>query len=118
MGEYHVIGGRRLAGELAVQGGKNAVLPILAACVLNAGESFLTNCPNISDTLHTIEILEEIGCKVQHEGSTLYVNSKTADTFEISENLVQRMRSSIVFLGSLLARFGAAKVSYPGGCYT
>ena len=115
MGKYHVTGGRRLAGELAIHGGKNAVLPILAASVLNSGESFLTNCPNISDTRYTINILEEIGCKVTRENDGITVNSNTADTFEVSENLVRKMRSSIVFLGSLLGRFGAAKVSYPGG---
>ncbi|MCL2852865.1 MAG: UDP-N-acetylglucosamine 1-carboxyvinyltransferase [Defluviitaleaceae bacterium] len=116
MGKYHVSGGRRLAGELAIQGGKNAVLPILAASVLNSGESFLTNCPNISDTRYTVKILEEIGCKVTREDGGLLVNSNAADTFEISETLVRKMRSSIVFLGSLLGRFGAAKISYPGGC--
>ena len=116
MGKYHVTGGRRLAGELAIHGGKNAVLPILAASVLNSGESFLTNCPNISDTHYTVKILEEIGCKVTQEDGGIVVNSNVADTFEISENLVRKMRSSIVFLGSLLGRFGAAKVSYPGGC--
>jgi len=116
MGEYHIIGGRRLSGEIAVHGSKNAILPILAACVLNAGESRLTNCPNISDTLHTIDILKEIGCTVKCEGSTITVNSAMADRFEVSENLVRKMRSSIIFLGSLLTRFGAAKVSYPGGC--
>ena len=116
MGEYHIIGGRRLAGELAVHGSKNAILPILAACVLNAGESRLTNCPNISDTRYTIDILQEIGCTVKREGSTIIVNSATANESEVSESLVRKMRSSIVFLGSLLARFGAAKISYPGGC--
>ena len=116
MGEYRIIGGRRLSGELAVHGSKNAILPILAACVLNAGENCLTNCPNISDTRYTIDILKEIGCTVKHEGDTITVNSAMANEFEISEKLVRKMRSSIIFLGSLLARFGAAKISYPGGC--
>ncbi|MCL2616506.1 MAG: UDP-N-acetylglucosamine 1-carboxyvinyltransferase [Defluviitaleaceae bacterium] len=116
MGEYYVTGGCRLSGELAVHGGKNAVLPILAACMLNAGESLLTDCPNISDTRDTIEILQTLGCKVTREGSTITVNSEPADTYTIAEELARKMRSSIVFLGSLLARFGSASVSYPGGC--
>ena len=116
MGRYHVTGGRRLAGELAIQGGKNAVLPILAASVLGLGESVLTNCPNISDTRYTLKILEEMGCKVTREGGNIAVDSRPADTFQISDELARKMRSSVIFVGSLLSRFGAAKVSYPGGC--
>ncbi|MCL2618562.1 MAG: UDP-N-acetylglucosamine 1-carboxyvinyltransferase [Defluviitaleaceae bacterium] len=118
MGRYCVTGGRRIAGEIAIQGGKNAVLPILAASVLGRGESVLTNCPDISDTRYTLRILEEIGCKVTQTGGCILVDSAPADTAVVSDALAQRMRSSIVLAGSLLGRFGTARISYPGGCDT
>lgn len=116
MGEYSIVGGKRLMGEVRVQGSKNSVLPILAAAVLNASKSVIHNFPKIADTDTAVKILEEIGCLVQIQDDALLVDSSSAKNFEISEQLVQSMRSSIVFIGSLLARFGAACVSYPGGC--
>ena len=116
MGEYHINGGRRLSGRLRVCGGKNAILPILAAAVLNRGESVLRNCPRISDTFVSMDILKAIGCQVSLEGNTLRVDAAQADRWEIPEGLVREMRSSIIFLGGVLGRFGKVKISYPGGC--
>ncbi len=116
MGEYHIKGGNRLTGELKVGGAKNAILPILASVVLNSGKSIIHNCPLISDTFVSIEILEALGCKVKMEGSTLIIDSSSADSFDVPEYLVREMRSSFIFLGGVLGRFGKVKISYPGGC--
>ncbi|MCL2699636.1 MAG: UDP-N-acetylglucosamine 1-carboxyvinyltransferase [Defluviitaleaceae bacterium] len=116
MGEYHVRGGNRLTGALRIGGAKNAVLPILASTVLSGGKSVIHNCPLIADTFVTIEVLEAIGCKVTLEKSTVTVDSAPAFRYELPEEQVKKMRSSIIFLGGTLGRFGRARIGYPGGC--
>ena len=116
MGVYHITGGKKLCGQLKVGGGKNAILPILASVVLNGSESVIHNCPNIADTLISIEMLQSIGCKVKYEGDTLIVDSSTADNWNVPAHLVREMRSSFIFLGGVLSRFGKCNISYPGGC--
>jgi len=116
MGEYHIRGGRRLRGELRVRGGKNAVLPMFAAMILNGAECVLHNCPRIRDTFISAEILRCLGCKVTIEGNTVVVNSSGARDWHIPEELSGEMRSSVIFMGGLLGRFGQADISYPGGC--
>lgn len=109
-------GGRELHGSVKLQGSKNSILPILAASAATGGVSVLHNCPKLSDVEAAIAILRHIGCKVQRKGHTVIVDSSDANGFEIPDSLMREMRSSIVFLGALLARFGKAKVSAPGGC--
>lgn len=109
-------GGRELHGSVKLQGSKNSILPILAASAATGGVSVLHNCPKLSDVDAAIAILRHIGCKVQRKGHTVIVDSSDANGFEIPDSLMREMRSSIVFLGALLARFGKAKVSAPGGC--
>jgi UDP-N-acetylglucosamine 1-carboxyvinyltransferase len=116
MGEYHVCGGNRLAGALRIDGGKNAVLPILAATVLNGGTSVIHNCPMISDTIGSLKMLEAIGCKTTVDKNTITVDSSSASKYELPDELVKGMRSSIIFLGGALGRFGRAKINHPGGC--
>ena len=116
MGEYHITGGQRLNGQLSIYGGKNAVLPMLAATVLNKGISVIHNCPRISDTFMVINILKAIGADVKIEGNTIIIDSSDADNYLVPEEYVREMRSSIIFLGSVLGRFGQVKISYPGGC--
>lgn len=116
MGEYHIAGGRRLSGHLSVYGGKNAILPMLAAVVLNKDISVLHNCPRISDTFMVINILKALGADVKMEGEQITVDSSKADNYSVPEEYVREMRSSIIFLGSVLGRFGQVKISYPGGC--
>lgn len=111
-----ICGGRRLDGSVFIQGSKNAVLPILAASVLNRGECVIHNCPNLSDVDAAVEILRFIGCGVLREGDTLTVDSSCAECFSIPDELMLKMRSSVIFCGSLLARFGEAEISRPGGC--
>ncbi len=109
-------GGNALDGSVTLQGSKNSALPILAATVAACGVSVIHNCPILSDVSAAIKILEHIGCKVKCEGNTVIVDSTSAARYDISENLMREMRSSIVFLGALLSRFGKACVTPPGGC--
>lgn len=106
----------KLEGEARVQGAKNSTLPLLAASVLCRGESVFHNCPRLSDVDTSVEILEHLGCKVRRENDTLIVNSAGMTGWEIPDTLMRKMRSSIVFLGAILARMDQAALSYPGGC--
>ncbi|QUH26769.1 UDP-N-acetylglucosamine 1-carboxyvinyltransferase [Serpentinicella alkaliphila] len=116
MGKLIVRGGNKLAGEVDVSGAKNSVLPILAATVLNGGMNVIHNIPNLSDVSIMIKILVAVGCSVKKEGSTVIVDSSGLNNYEIPEYLVREMRSSIIVLGSMLARCGQVRISYPGGC--
>ena len=116
MSFFAVKGGRRLEGEATVRGAKNSVLPILAATLLNAGENVIHNCTDLRDIGSAIKILEHLGCRVKREGSTLTVDSAPANRFDVPEELMREMRSSVIFLGPMIARFGKARVFAPGGC--
>ncbi len=116
MSSYEITGGRTLEGRLAVQGAKNSVLPILAATLLAPGESVIRNCPRLSDVAVTLDILRLLGCKVRREGDAVAVDAGAVSCSEIPEALMREMRSSVIFLGALLARLGTACMSYPGGC--
>ena len=109
-------GGKKLYGEVDVQGSKNSTLPILAATVLVKGVSVVHNCPDLSDVDAAIEILKHLGCKVKRENNTLIVDSSVVSCYNIPDCLMREMRSSIVFLGSVLGRTGSAVLSSPGGC--
>ena len=109
-------GGRRLEGEISVQGAKNSALPLLAACVLCDGESVLHNCPRLSDCDAACRILECLGCKCRREQTTVTVNASVINGTEVPASLMREMRSSIVFLGSVLARCKSCRMSFPGGC--
>jgi len=112
----YIRGGRPLEGELAVHGAKNSVLPILAACLLAKGPVTLNNCPRLTDVAAALGILRRLGCRVEQEGHTIVVDPTGASGCSISEEQMRSMRSSIIFLGPLLARAGEAHLSYPGGC--
>ncbi|MBF8982240.1 UDP-N-acetylglucosamine 1-carboxyvinyltransferase [Lutibacter sp. B2] len=116
MSRLLVNGGNELNGELRISGAKNAVLPILAATLMNAGENILFDCPRLSDVDAMIEILRAIGCKVEFNNSMMRVDSSVLSSHEIPEDLVREMRSSIFLMGPMLARCGKIKISYPGGC--
>lgn len=116
MSQYVIEGGRRLEGELQVAGSKNAVLPIMAATLLNSDVTYLENCPRIEDVKIMIEILKELGCKVVWQDQTLMIDTRTLQTYHINEALVKKMRSSIILLGALIGRCSEATVSQPGGC--
>lgn len=116
MSAFVVNGGRRVSGSLRVQGSKNSALPILAATLLVYGKSVIHNCPTLSDTNNTIRILKDLGCRVVREGNTVIVDSTTAQGYEISDDLMREMRSSVVFLGAIIGRMKKAVISSPGGC--
>lgn len=116
MGYYLVEGGKPIGGEFSVRGSKNAVLPILAATLLAEDEVVLENCPLISDFYQTLDILRFLGCKVELTGRTTIINTKQIQEVEIREETVQKMRSSILFLGALLSREKRAVLGHPGGC--
>lgn len=114
----HIIlqGGARLEGTLPVQGAKNSVLPILAASILHPGRTVLQGCPHLSDVEASIRILRHLGCRADWEGGDLVVDASGIDRWDIPDHLMREMRSSVIFLGAILARLGWAEMSYPGGC--
>ncbi|MCX7843590.1 MAG: UDP-N-acetylglucosamine 1-carboxyvinyltransferase [Clostridia bacterium] len=116
MSSLVITGGQKLKGEIRVEGSKNAVLPILAATVLNGGLNVIKNCPGLKDVEIMIEILREIGCVVSKEGSTIIVDSSSVNSTIVPEAYAIEMRSSIIFLGPILSRFGKATIGHPGGC--
>lgn len=116
MGDIIVKGRTPLHGELCVQGSKNAALPILAASILHEGVSVIHNCPRILDVENTVRILREAGCRVRWQGSSLMIFAGSIQNTRISSEYAAQMRSSVIFLGSLLGRAGCATLPLPGGC--
>lgn len=116
MSKLIVTGGRKLKGEITVEGSKNAVLPILAATILNGGVNVIKNCPRLRDVEIMLEILAKIGCKVHMEGDVVTIDSSVIHDSQIPVDLAVEMRSSIIFMGPMLARCGKVTISYPGGC--
>ena len=110
-----VDGGYRLHGGIKVQGAKNGALPVLAASVLG-GSSAIHNCPRLADTDNSLEILRMLGCGAERDGDTVRVDASSVPRCDIPPALMRRMRSSVIFLGAVLARCGRAVVSAPGGC--
>ena len=113
---YEINGGRRLAGQVVIHGAKNSVLPLLCATALADGVSVLHNCPSLSDVEASIAILRHLGCRVMREGTTVTVDASCLSRSDVPDALMREMRSSIIFLGAILARTGEADVSMPGGC--
>lgn len=111
-----VKGRRRLHGETTVQGAKNSALPILAAALLTGGENVFFNCPHLSDVEASCAILRYLGGTAKREDSALLVDCTGVERWKIPDELMRKTRSSIVFLGAVLARTGRARLSLPGGC--
>jgi len=109
-------GMRPLRGCVEVHGSKNGVLPLMAASLLVRGQTVLHRCPALTDVQTTAEILEYLGASCCREGDTLLIDSTAAAGTSIPGALMQRQRASVLFLGSLLARSGAAELTAPGGC--
>lgn len=114
--KYLIEGGNKLSGTVRISGSKNAVLPILAATIITGKKTTLHNCPDISDVHCTIDILRYLGYPVSMVGSTITVDSSREGNPEVPVELMSRLRSSIIFLGAFIHRFGYAKLSRPGGC--
>lgn len=116
MDYLEIEGGSPLCGEVRIQGSKNAVLPILCAALESPGVTVLENCPDISDVGAMMEILKGYGCRARREGSRLVLDAGSLHSGRAPEDYAGMMRSSIMLLGSLLARLGEAFLPYPGGC--
>ena len=116
MSYLHIKGARPLKGECGVQGAKNSALPILASAVLVNGESVIRSCPRLSDVDATVKILKHLGCAVSVSDDTVVINSDGASGWDIPYPLMREMRSSVIFLGAILARQGKVRLSAPGGC--
>lgn len=111
-----VHGGRRAEGEVVLQGSKNAALPMLAASILTSDEMIFRHCPDISDVRVMAELLQNLGLQTAWEDSVFRVQADVLKHSAILQKEAGRVRASILFLGSLLARTGEAKVHMPGGC--
>ena len=116
MGIWKIRGGNRLYGDTYIQGAKNAVLPVLSGTLVSGCVTKLTNVPQLRDVDNTLKILSCLGCKVEQSEHTVIVDSREARFAPIPKELMAQMRSSVLFLGAMLARFGTAEVSMPGGC--
>ncbi|MCD7852394.1 MAG: UDP-N-acetylglucosamine 1-carboxyvinyltransferase, partial [Oscillospiraceae bacterium] len=113
---WNVCGGNRLNGSVAVQGSKNAVLPIMAASLIGGGVSRLTGCPHLRDVDASMEILRELGCGVMQNGGEIVIDSAGMCRNHIPHALMLKMRSSVMYMGAILARAGDVRISTPGGC--
>jgi UDP-N-acetylglucosamine 1-carboxyvinyltransferase len=116
MDKLLIQGGNRLSGEIVISGAKNAALPILCAGLLTADTVQLSNVPHLQDVTTMLKLLRQMGLRAEQEGDRVSLNGRAIDKPEAPYEMVKTMRASILVLGPLLARFGEAKVSLPGGC--
>ena len=117
MDKFRIAGGKALSGRIQISGAKNSALPCIAAALLTPETVTLHNLPYARDIITMRRLLEDLGCEVlMPELRTLKISSAAVDVFEAPYELVKTMRASVLALGPLLARFGEARVSLPGGC--
>ncbi|ADP13552.1 UDP-N-acetylglucosamine 1-carboxyvinyltransferase [Achromobacter xylosoxidans A8] len=117
MDKLRITGGSRLHGEISISGAKNSALPILCAGLLTADALTLSNVPHLNDTATMLRLLGRMGMRAERDADgTVTLQANQVDKLEAPYDLVKTMRASILVLGPLLARFGEARVSLPGGC--
>ena len=116
MKRYIIKGGKKLFGEVDVSGSKNASLPILAATIISGKKSKLYNLPDIEDVRVTLEILKSLGAKVKKDSNKVIIDSKCIRCTVIPDNLMRKLRSSVIIAGAIIARFKEVSFTYPGGC--
>ncbi len=116
MDRITITGGKRLCGEVRISGAKNSALPILASTILGGGECVITNVPRVVDVLTMGKLLSILGANVVQEGNRAIIKAEVIHSNEAPYDLVKTMRASVLVLGPLVARWGEAKVSLPGGC--
>jgi UDP-N-acetylglucosamine 1-carboxyvinyltransferase len=115
--QIKITGGQKLNGIIPISGAKNAALKLMCAGLLTDQSLFLQNAPNaLRDIASQTDLLEHLGCTVKRENGSIAINAGNVTTFTAPYDLVRKMRTSILVLGPLLARFREAKVSLPGGC--
>lgn len=113
---YIIEGGEKLVGQVKISGSKNSALPIIAATILNGGTTTLYNVPNIQDTQLMYQILKELGADVKKKNNKIIIDTSKIDKYEIPQELMHKMRSSVILAGALLGKHHKAIFSYPGGC--
>lgn len=111
-----IIGGKKLYGELAIQGSKNAVLPMLSACLLSRKNVILRNCPGIDDVACMTGLLKKLGARMEEGGHTKSIACENIECMALDKKLAGKMRASVLLTGPLLARCKRVKFPYPGGC--
>ncbi len=116
MDKIIINGGNPLEGHVQISGAKNAVLPVMAACIMAPGEYILNNVPSLRDTRTMAKLLESIGAKVEHSGSRMTIDTRHCNNPVAPYEIVKTMRASFDILGALISRFNRAEVSLPGGC--
>lgn len=116
MDKLLIHGGNRLSGEIVISGAKNAALPILCAGLLTADNLHLSNIPHLQDVATMLKLLRQMGLRIEQDDGNVTLNGSSITKLEAPYDMVKTMRASILVLGPLLARFGEAKVSLPGGC--
>jgi len=116
MQKLEVFGANKLKGQVIISGSKNASLPILAATLLSNKKVYLNNLPKVKDIETMINLLKSLGSKINYNKKNLIINNSKQNKKIASYSLVKTMRAGILVLGPLLAKFGKAKVSLPGGC--
>ncbi len=116
MQKLKIQGGNRLVGQVKTSGAKNAALPILVASLLTAEDLVLTNVPDLTDVQTMLKLLATMGVKIKKDGDKVILNASSVTSTVAPYELVKTMRASILTLCPLVARFGEAKVSLPGGC--
>ena len=113
MNSYIINGGKRLEGIVTISGSKNASLPILAASILNRGVVKLYNLPEIEDVKITLKILEHLNCRVKKSKNKVVIDSSQMKNKEIPEELMRKLRSSVILAGSLISRFDKTIITHP-----
>ena len=116
MSKFIIQGGNKLEGEVKISGSKNAALPVIAATILNAGKTTLYNVPNIQDVHTMFEIIRKIGGTVTKKKNKIIIDTSKIHTYEIPDELMRQMRSSVILAGALIGKYKKARFSYPGGC--
>ena len=116
MDKLRIEGGQQLEGEVDISGSKNAALPMMTATLLSEEPSTLYGLPELADVTTLGKVLNHLGVGSEHEASKIVFSPKNIKTVEATYDLVRKMRASVLVLGPLLARFGRARVSLPGGC--
>jgi UDP-N-acetylglucosamine 1-carboxyvinyltransferase len=114
--KFVIHGGKELTGTVEVSGAKNASLALMPAALLASGESVLFNTPELNDVFTMSKLLKQLGAEIEFEDQVLKINSATVNNQIAPYEHVKKMRASVYVLGPLLARYGFAKVSLPGGC--
>ena len=116
MPKFIIKGGKKLSGEIDVKGAKNSALKIIPATILSEETITITNLPGVEDIGKSFDLLRDLGAEVDYHGSTATVNTKGINKTELSPRLANKFRTSVMFVGPLLARFGEVKFPHPGGC--